>query len=223
LKLRELKVIEHETSARLDKPLSTQELDSLLTDVVQLPHTFGGMTEDHCLVLFRHEHTADIHTCIVTEREDQKAPVGYIRVRLTGERWQVDEVWLKPELRGKGIITNLYRCLTAAGYPLQSGHALTSAAEKVWLALGRAGVAKVLDSETGRIESFSNKPVGDGDIVAGISPRFYWITEGQMLLTTAHRGGLELLQAGRDAWLSGESKVKPGLAGMCSIIIEGEV
>jgi hypothetical protein len=216
---------EHERAMHREADvIPVTELVARLSASKQLPHTIS--TGSISLALYRFEHDTDHHEVILVDRLSQSAPLGYIQIGRphSSERWQVISVWLKPTLRKQGIITNLYRCLTSEGYRLQSGDGLSSEAEKVWQALGKAGVAKVLDKSTDKIEDFSDKPIGDGDMATGKPPRFYWVTEGQKLLTICHRGGFAQLAECLDEWLKGQG---PGgrfaLGGMTSVGIEAEI
>jgi hypothetical protein len=133
----------------------------------------------------------------------------------------VVDVELDQELRGLGLITNLYRGLTSEGYKLQSGDVLSPSAERVWQSLGKAGIAHTLDRKTGEILPFDLQPIGDGDLVSGTSPRFYWITEGQALATIYYRGGKISEQQSQD-WLAGTpvNRDNRHLLGVNTFIIE---
>jgi hypothetical protein len=178
------------------------------------------------LSLFRDTLDSDHHVIVLTHRTEQDDPVGYIvlaRPHHT-ERWQVVDVELAKDLRGQGLTTNLYRGLTAAGYRLQSGDILSSEAERVWRSLGKAGAAKVLDTQTSEVEPFDERPVGDGSLLTGRRPRFYWVTEGQALPTTYYRAG-PLSEAQRLGWLDGVpvGRDQPHLLGVNTFVIEGDI
>ena len=186
-----------------------------------------GAAEVSALSIFRHTIDADHHVIIMTDREKQKVPVGYavlVRPHHT-ERWQVSDVDLTPGLRGKSYISNLYRGLTAAGYKLQSGKVLSPQAERVWQSLGRAGIAFTLDVETGEVEPFNNNPIDSGDMLNGEDPRFYWVTEGQRLITTFYRGYGKLTEGQKQAWLNGAPAYRgddTSLWGVSTFCIDGE-
>jgi hypothetical protein len=217
MKLSDLIQLEHERETGLE-PRPLRDLEAWLKDSTQLRHTVGG-EESGSLALFRYEIDSSNHIIILTPIEEQDKPVGYVSLQKEN-RWKVLDLWLNARLRGKGIITNLYRVLTADGYKLQSGDALSTSAEKVWLRLGELGIAKVLDTQTGKVEDFSIKPMGDGSIINGVKPRFYWITEGQKLLTVFHRGtGLPTTQQ-LDAWLTGGVHAGRDTYGMGTFVVE---
>lgn len=200
------------------------ELEARLAEAKQLPVAIASNSLSG--VLFCFEYDPNNHLILIAPRQQQDIVVGYIQISVTRNtsRWQVNSVWLEKKYRGEGLITNLYRALTAGGYKLQSGDGLSDEAEQVWRSLGRAGIAKVLDMSTGELEEFSEKPVGDGDIVNGAKPRFYWVTEGQKLLTIFHRGGVARLQENRDDYLAGKTTLENfHLGGMGCHGIEAEV
>jgi hypothetical protein len=226
---------EHE---RADALVMTKDTHAHHLKVVEtgekLQLTFAGNKEGSGnYIIFRQQYDGDHHTLAFANRLKQDEPEGYIILARTSstERWEVLAVWLKPELRGLGLVTNLYRALSSEGYKLKSGASLTQDAEKVWLALGRAGVAKVLDAQTGNTEDFSDKPIGDGDMVAGTMPRYYWVTEGKKLLTYCTTTG-PMSGTAKEAWLSGkeatpaaikENKELLRLLGAMSMNIGGEI
>lgn len=215
---------EHQKSARLT-PLPAAQVLQHLQDGRQLD-TMVGAPGIGSVALFRDELDSDHHVVVLARRTEQSVPIGYVvlaRPHHT-ERWQVVDVELQPALRGKGLITNVYRGLTAAGYRLRSGDVLSDQAEGVWRALGRAGIAQVLDTQTGELQPFSDLPVGDGDLAAGKKARFYWVTEGQRLLTVYYRGGA-LSEEQRADWLAGAvaSRERSHLYGVDTFLIEAEV
>lgn len=109
------------------------------------------------------------HIFIFTLRTRQEEPVGYSILSKDSKYWKVLSIWLQPEFRGKGYITNLYRALTSGGYKLKSGEVVSREAERVWQSLGKAGIAKVLDSKTGKLLPFDDKPIGDGNLQGGLN------------------------------------------------------
>jgi hypothetical protein len=216
---------EHETSPH-DRQLALtpkEQLDAL-EHGTQLQHsvssavlgaTFGTMA------LYLYKNSESIHTIILTSLTDQARPVGHVQLVREAKYWIVQDLWLDEAHRGAGIITNLYRVLTADGYKLRSGLVVSGPAEKVWKRLGELKIAKVLDAETGEIEDFSLKPIGSGDMREGVPARYFWITEGQPLLTVYHRLGHVKLAEGLQDWLRGTRTERT--LGMGTFIVEAEV
>lgn len=219
-------IVEHETSPHPEQDvISMDELKWWLAQSKQLPLTVAGAGENAggSMVLFRYEYDSRNQIVILCSRLKQEEPVGYIRLKQDSERWSVEDLWLKKSLRGGGLITNLYRGLTADGYKLLSGEIVSTEAEKVWKRLGELKIAKVLDTETGKVEEFSLKPIGSGDKMHGVPPRYFWVTEGQQLLTVYSRSG-SLAESRLQAWLSGKPvKFEEGTMGMGTFIVEAEV
>jgi hypothetical protein len=223
LKLTDLIQLEHETGEVV--PVSLEEVSRWLAASQQLQHTTAGSSESlkqaGNLALFKHEIDAQHHAIILTALEDHQQPVGYVLLQQKDGRWQVLSLWLQPRLRGGGLITNVYRALASAGHKLQSGASLSPSAEKVWQRLGQLGVAKVLDTQTNKIEDFSDKPIGDGDLAAGVEPCFFWVTEGHWL-TVTHAGGASALKEGLAEWLLRGQKGSTKVLGMSSFVVEAQ-
>lgn len=225
MKLRELKLAEHETAPH-DAVLSIDDLQQLLTGAEQLPHTVlpaeAGSMLDQSLALWLNRLSSRQHVVVLTPRRKQEEPVGYILLQQeVDKRWQVLSAWLQPHLRGRGVMTNLYRTLVAAGYSLKSGKILSQGAEAVWKRLGELGLAKVLDTETGEVQEFDESPIGDGSMAVGKDPRFFWVAEGTELLTIYHRGGHEQLSENLDSWLRGDTPLDNiNIAAMGSYTVE---
>lgn len=215
-------IVEHWETLHPDSDaLSTEQLKKLLA-VAHLMDQPTGDKSESC-VIFKHEWDRSNIIFIVTARQKQEQPFGYLCVQLVGNFWKVEDVWLAKERRGQGLITNLYRSLTAAGYKLCSGDAVSAEAEKVWKRLGQLGIAKVLDTETWKIEDFSDKPIGDGNAEHGLRPRFFWITEGAWQNTLIKRNGV-LLEKTRHLYLSGTNKTfDNGLIDVFTNIVEAEI
>lgn len=128
------------------------------------------------LVVFTYE-LDQLHAVVVlTTREDQTTPVGYTVLVKRGTYWSVNDVFVDEPFRGRGGAPELYRCLVALGYRLQSGDILSRQAEQVWRKLGAAGRAKVIDLETGNVEDFSDRPMHD----KALNPRWRWIAEAAL-------------------------------------------
>jgi hypothetical protein len=82
----------------------------------------------------------------------------------------------------------------------------------------------VLDSVTGETGPFSNLPAEDGNFAGGQMPRFYWITEGQKLLTIYTR--TQGVPTGKplDLYLSGvPRKFEDGTLGIDTYAIAAEI
>ena len=229
MKLKELKnIAEHNTSPQGSAASIKQQLN-WLKSAQRLDGITAG-TDGYELSIFRYEIDPKNSVIMLTERTNQQIPIGYCLLNKIKFRWFVMDVWLKPELRNRGVITNLYASLSALGYKLQSGDVVSKEAESVWKKLGSAGRAKVLDMETGEEEKFSLKPIGDGDILSGKIPRFCWVTEGKKLNTAWNRGGVECFIEGWRPYLDG---VMPGgmtpdcpefkVIGMGPLVIEADV
>ena len=210
MKLEELKPLgEHRTSPH-GGPVSFEQQVEWLARAKRLAGIVGA-TSSQALSIFKVELDAKTTIILLTKRTQQDVPVGYAVLSRTSieevARWVIADVWLKVELRNQGIITNLYSSLSALGFKLQSGVLVSKEAESVWKKLGSAGLAKVLDSQTGSIEDFSLKPIGDGDIFSGEDPRYFWVTEGTLQNTFYHRLGAEALKESFNFYLDG---IEPG-------------
>lgn len=121
---------------------------------------------------------ADQVTIFLKSRKLQKW-IGHILLQETDtNHYEILEVILDEELRGKGIGASLYKKIAGLGYHLQSNKVLSTAAEKVWLRLGAENLAKTLDLETGKVEPFNDKPVRDKN---PMDIRFVWVLEQQDL------------------------------------------
>lgn len=217
-------LVEHETSSR-PTPMNVSAVRQHLDNATRLDVTVGAH-DALALSVFRDALDSNHHVIVLTQRTKQDTPVGYMILARphTSMRWQVVDVELDSDLRGKGLITNLYRGLTSAGYQLQSGDVLSKDAERVWISLGAAGVAKTLDTETGSVGEFDHSPTGDGSLQAGKKPRFYWVTEGTPLPTTYYRAGT-LTEQQRVDWIDGVDVTRntPWLHGVNTIAIDGNV
>lgn len=190
MKLHQLAVSEHERAPR-PEPLANDAVLAHLESGAQL-NVLVATPGMEPLALFRDELDSNHHIIVLTPRTAQEEPVGYAVLARPSSRsrWQVVDVELNPALRGKGYITNLYQALVSGGYRLQSGAVLSPEAERVWRSLGRAGLAKVLDTQTDELLPFSDAPVGDGDQLQGKSPRFYWVAEERRLNIYSQQGKL---------------------------------
>ena len=230
VKLSELKNMNEHNTAPQGSAASIEQQLNWLDGATRLNGVTASI-DGETFSIFKKVESIRTIVIILTRRTTQTIPVGYCTLDKNDKRWFVMDVWLKPELRKKGIITNLYASLSALGYKLQSGKILSKEAEGVWKKLGSEGVAKVLDTELGKIENFSLKPIGDGDLVTGKSPRFYWVTEGEIAMTCAHRtsDGLftECFPHYLNGWtpniISEESTLNTIMTGMCAFVIEADV
>ncbi len=220
MKLSEIMTTEHER-APMERDVSVEQQKEWLAQATRTSLVTAAPGEE-ALSIFKLELNSANHVFIFTKRTKQDDPVGYCILSKDGSYWNVISIWLKPELRRKGYSANLYRALTAGDYKLKSGKVLSSEAEQLWLSLGKAGVAKVLDTKTGEVLPFGNQPIGDGDIRQGLSPRYYWITENESICLYFDRGSgtPEDIQA----FIEGTPKgATIGSLGISCFIIEAKV
>lgn len=214
--------LEHESAEHgRNEALEQSEVLRRLQNSTLLQASVRSPEADKSLALFKYEDDARNCTIILTPRLEQNNPIGFVVLQKNDKFWKVLDLWLEHGFRGHGIITNLYRVLSAVGYKLQSGKVLSKKAEQVWLRLGELGLAKVFDSESGKIEEFSKKPIGDGNLMIGLEPRYFWITEGQLQNTVFHRGNLEQMNEGLSDFLNGIRSRKT--IGMGTLEVQAEV
>ena len=187
MKLSEIMTAEHER-APMERDVSVEQQKEWLTQATRTNLVTAAPGEE-ALSIFKLELNSANHVFIFTGRTKQDVPVGYCTLSKDGSYWNVLSIWLQSGLRRKGYSANLYRALTSGGYKLKSGKVLSSEAEQLWLSLGKAGVAKVLDTKTGEVLPFGNQPIGDGNLQQGIDPHYYWVTENKRIILYFDRGG----------------------------------
>lgn len=180
MKLAELKsVTEHNTSPHPDQDVLPYEKQvELLNDSTRTNIT-ASSPEGPILSVFKNVQGSNHHILIFTDRHDQKVPVGYATLVKQTKYWDVQDMWIKKEYRGKGLITNLYNGFKNLNYSIISGDLLSIDAENVWKSLGKNGLAKTLDTKTGEMLPFDLSPIGDGNLMNGIKPQYYWVAEGE--------------------------------------------
>lgn len=101
---------------------------------------------------------------ILTDRKDKTDIVGYAWLNdsiSNGKYWQVKDVALFPQYRGKGIGTNLYVKLAKEGYNLMNGFSLSKEVEKVWRKLPEFVNVYTWDKETDELSKMDERPKQD--------------------------------------------------------------
>lgn len=222
MKLSEITTIEHQT-APMELDVSIEQQRTWLSKAIRtdLVTAAPGAVP---ISIFKLELDTTNHVFIFTSRVDQSEPVGYCILSKSQQWWKILSIWLKPSLRGRGYVTNIYRALTAGGYNLISGDVVSKDAERVWLSLGRAGIAKVLDLQTKEVRPFDESPIGDGNLQQNKKPRYYWVTEGQDICLVFDRGNFKPSANNLREFIEGIEKGSTiGSLGIGCLIIDAEV
>jgi hypothetical protein len=215
MKLQEIKTFEHRTGPHVDIASKETQLKWLNAGTrIDNPTGFEGKSA----VLFLNKEGPNNHIFVIVEWAKQNEPIGYCVLHKTGKWWEVDDANLDPSFRGKGLMSNVLFTLSKSGYSLKSGDLLSEDMERVWQTLGKEG-AKVLDAESGKLKSFDNSPIGSGDLISGIPPKYYWVMEGEGASTLFHTGGADKLAECKDYYLSGGQYGTNGTLGLKVILL----
>jgi GNAT superfamily N-acetyltransferase len=117
---------------------------------------------------------------ILTARKNRSDIVGYAWLNSSisnGVYWQVKDVALFPQYRGKGVGTNLYIKLAKEGYNLMNGYSLSKEAEKVWRKLPKFVNVYTWDKETNELSSMDEKPKQDSKW--DDDQRYFWVAQAK--------------------------------------------
>ena len=150
--------------APLGNEFSRETLSNFLVDEehIELLRTHISVPSEKDLVIAKYTFDPSHLLFILYNRVDQHDIAGYLFVKKADKYWQVLETSLFANYKGRGLGTDLYGRVAQHGYPLLSGFSLSTDAEKMWKTrLPQVLKVQVIDSHTGDILKFSDKPTQD--------------------------------------------------------------